>query len=251
MTFTPDHPSAIVRPSPNFNDRRHPLDMLVLHYTGMESAEDALKWLCMEESQVSSHYLVMEDGTVYQMVPEEKRAWHAGVSSWEGGEDLNSRSVGIEIVNAGHEFGLPPFPHRQIEAVVGLSQDILARWPVPPHRIVGHSDIAPGRKRDPGEKFPWKTLFENGIGLWVEPAEETPFSAGLGDAGSGISELKRRFRSLGYGVSDTDEFDEDFKNVVTAFQRRFLPERVTGEVCGVTPGTLEKLIQQKRSYLSA
>lgn len=248
MTFTPDHPSAIVCESPNYNDRRHSLDMLVLHYTGMENGEKALKWLCMKESQVSSHYLVMEDGQIYQMVPETKRAWHAGVSSWERQEDLNSRSIGIEIVNAGHEFGLPDYPQIQIQAVLKLSQDILSRWPVPPHRVVGHSDIAPSRKRDPGEKFPWKFFFENGVGLWAQEIEKSEVFLRIGERGNNVSQLKHRFKEFGYGVSDGDEFDQSFKQVVSAFQRRFLPDSVTGDVCTATAEKLDMLIEQKQNF---
>ena len=140
----------------------------------------------LNEPRVSAHYMVEEDGRVFQLVAEDKRAWQAGRSWWRGDEDINSRSIGIEIVNGGHDFGLPPFPDVQIEAVIALCQGILGRWAIPPERIVAHSDIAPDRKEDPGERFPWKRLAEAGIGLWPQPARPEPWmthGAALGDAG--------------------------------------------------------------------
>ena len=158
-------------PSPNFNDRKHPVDMLVFHYTGMETGQQALDRMCDRSAEVSAHYMVWEDGRVVQLVGEDKRAWHAGVSSWKGDEDLNSRSIGIEIVNGGHDWPLPgdvlpPYPQVQIDALIRLTQGILERWDIPQKRIVGHSDIAPARKDDPGEQFPWAQLSRYGIGIW-------------------------------------------------------------------------------------
>src|SRR5690606_17152454 len=164
--FSPDHAGAEVRVSPNFGPRlgtSRP-DTIILHYTGMQSGAAAEAWLCTAESQVSSHYLVHEDGRVVQMVRESDRAWHAGKSFWQGATDINSQSVGIEIVNPGHEFGYRSFPRRQVVAVIGLCKGIVARHGVPPQRVLAHSDIAPGRKVDPGEKFPWRKLAEAGIG---------------------------------------------------------------------------------------
>ena len=166
----------IQTPSANFNERQHPLDMLVLHYTGMKDGPTALaRMLDSKEPRVSAHYMVEEDGRVFQLVDESMRAWQAGRSWWRGDEDLNSRSIGIEIVNGGHDFGLPPFPDVQIEAVIALCQGILGRWAIPPERIVAHSDIAPDRKEDPGERFPWKRLAEAGIGLWPQHARPEPW----------------------------------------------------------------------------
>lgn len=155
------------RLSPNFNERSAgPIDMLILHYTGLSSAQESLD--VMLERGVSAHYLVDEDGTIYKLVDEEKRAWHAGVSYWDGETDVNSRSIGIEIQNPGHENGYRAFPKKQMEAVLKLCQGILARHPIPAHRVLGHSDVAPGRKIDPGELFDWRYLAKNGVGVWPD-----------------------------------------------------------------------------------
>jgi N-acetyl-anhydromuramyl-L-alanine amidase AmpD len=173
-TFPPD--SFIVSdvvPSPNLDDRKdgRPPDMILLHYTGMQSGEAALARLTMAASKVSSHYVVFEDGRITQCVPEDKRAWHAGESSWAGETDINSLSIGIEIVNPGHEFGYRNFPLRQTAAVISLCKSIITRrGPIGAERILGHSDVAPSRKQDPGEKFPWELLSESGIGHWVRAA---------------------------------------------------------------------------------
>src|SRR5665213_22984 len=155
--------------SPNHGPRRASIDMLVLHYTAMADAASAVARLTDPRSQVSSHYLVDKAGAIFALVPEERRAWHAGASSWNAEQDLNSRSIGIEIDHPGHDGGNPPFPEPQIDAVIGLCQGILGRWPIPPTRVLAHSDIAPGRKQDPGERFPWEQLFRGGIGHWAEP----------------------------------------------------------------------------------
>ncbi len=144
--------------------------MIVLHYTGMPDVEGAIAQLCTTGTDVSAHYIVLEDGRIVQCVPEAKRAWHAGVSSWAGEEDINSCSIGIEIVNRGHDWGYPEFPLRQIAAVIALCRGIMLRRKVPPHRVLGHSDVAPARKKDPGEKFPWHSLANSGVGHWVQPA---------------------------------------------------------------------------------
>ena len=223
----------IQAPSPNFNDRLHPLDMLVLHYTGMKDGPTALaRMQDLNEPRVSAHYMVEEDGRVFQLVAEDKRAWQAGRSWWRGDEDINSRSIGVEIVNGGHDFGLPPFPDAQIEAVIALCQGILGRWAIPPERIVAHSDIAPDRKEDPGERFPWKRLADAGIGLWPQPARPEPWmthGATLGDAGVTVEGLQRALAAIGYRIVVTGVFDENTAAVVRAFQRRWRPERINGE----------------------
>ncbi len=162
-------------PSPNHNDRGDAaIDMLVLHYTGMKTAKAALERLCDPAAKVSAHYTVDEDGTVYVHVPEARRAWHSGISSWAGAADINSRSIGIELVNPGHEFGYRDFPYGQIQALITLCHGILLRHPIPSARVLGHSDVAPARKEDPGERFPWKQLATAGIGLWPEPEGHVP-----------------------------------------------------------------------------
>src|SRR3954470_15145362 len=175
MSFAPDHKSANVAPSPNHDARKLGIDMLVLHYTGMKTAEDALARLTDPDAKVSSHYLVSEDGGIDQLVPEARRAWHAGLSSWKGITDINSCSIGVEIVNPGHEFGYRDFPGQQIDAVIALSRDIIARHHIRRERVLAHSDQAPLRKNDPGEKFPWAGLGAAGVGLWIEPS---PLSEG-------------------------------------------------------------------------
>lgn len=230
--------------SPNQGERAagKPVDMLVLHYTGMISDERALKWLTDPESAVSSHYFVFEDGRIAKLVEEDRRAWHAGQSFWAGETDINSRSIGIEVANPGHEFGYRPFPAPQIAGVIALSRDILARHAIPPQRVLAHSDVAPLRKEDPGELFPWEELHRAGIGAWVPPE---PLGAGislqLGERGDGVSELKNRLQSYGYGVADGPEFDVVTEAVVRAFQRHFRPERVDGIADASTMKTLDRL----------
>ena len=166
-TFTPD--SSIVSdviPSMNYGERNNGrlADMIVLHYTGMPDVEGAIAQLCTAGTDVSAHYIVLEDGRIVQCVPESKRAWHAGVSCWAGEEDINSCSIGIEIINPGHDWGYPDFPLRQIAAVIALCRGIMLRRKVPSHRVLAHSDVAPARKKDPGEKFPWHSLANSGVG---------------------------------------------------------------------------------------
>ena len=172
-TFTPDSSIASdVIPSANYGDRnkgRLP-DMILLHYTGMPDVEGAIAQLCTAGTDVSAHYIVLEDGRIVQCVPEAKRAWHAGVAFWAGEEDINSCSIGVEIINRGHDWGYPDFPLRQIAAVIALCRGIMLRRDVPSHRVLAHSDVAPARKKDPGEKFPWHSLANSGVGHWVQPA---------------------------------------------------------------------------------
>ncbi len=230
-----------VRPSPNFGHRRgcdHP-DMLLLHYTGMISAEAALDWLASPESQVSCHYVVEENGQVTQMVCERDRAWHAGVSSWCDETDINSRSIGIEIVNPGHEFGYPAFPEEQIAAVVALCRDIVARNGISAGRVLGHSDVAPGRKSDPGEKFPWDRLADAGVGLFVPPAAIVAGEVLKADMrGRAVADLRHRLARIGYGLAAGDVYDADTAAVVAAFQRHFRPARVDGVADASTLATL-------------
>src|ERR1700751_1689929 len=171
--FTPDSSVASdVTPSANYGDRnkgRQP-DMIVLHYTGMPDVEGAITQLCTAGTEVSAHYIVLEDGRIVQCVPEAKRAWHAGVASWAGEDDINSCSIGVEIVNRGHDWGYPEFPLGQIAAVIELCRGIMLRRNVLSHRVLAHSDVAPSRKKDPGEKFPWHSMANSGVGHWVQPA---------------------------------------------------------------------------------
>ena len=198
-------------PSPNFNDRTCPLACIVLHYTGMETGAAALERMCDPQAQVSAHYMVEEDGAVCRLVDESRRAWHAGVSYWRGERDLNSASIGIEIVNGGHDFGLPGFPAVQIDAVSALVRDIMGRHVIAPREVIGHSDIAPGRKIDPGEKFPWTQLAEAGCALALPQTRV---------AGEPDALLER----IGYGL------EPGLPAVIEAFQRRWRPGRVDGQL---------------------
>ena len=235
--------AVIDAPSPNFDLRRSPPDMLVLHYTGMQTGEAALRRLCDPEAKVSAHYLVEEDGRVFRLVPEERRAWHAGVSSWQGTSDCNGASIGIEIVNPGHEFGYRPVPLDQVDAVIALVADARTRWTIPPGRIVGHSDVAPARKQDPGELFPWKALAEAGHGLWAEPPPAPGATLALGDEGPGVLVLQGGLARLGYDIDRTGAFDEATRTVVTAFQRHWRPGRLDGAADGETRARLMALLR--------
>jgi N-acetylmuramoyl-L-alanine amidase len=234
-----------VSPSPNHGPRADggQIDILLMHYTQMESGEAALKWLCDPRSNVSSHYLVFEDGGVVRLVDEERRAYHAGVSVWAGETDINSRSIGIEIVNPGHEGGYRPFPPAQIDALIALSRAILSRHPIPPERVLAHSDVAPLRKQDPGELFPWQQLHDEGVGYYltpVPPGDEEGLM--VGDRGAEIVLLKTKFRQYGYGLVETDEFDREMEAVVSAFQRHFRPARIDGIADASTQETLGRLL---------
>jgi N-acetylmuramoyl-L-alanine amidase len=243
----PDSPIAgAFLPSPNFGERRgyaRP-DSVILHYTGMPTAEGALALLRDPASQVSAHYFVGESGEVAQLVAEDKRAWHAGLSFWRGESDLNSASIGVEIVNPGHDGALPPFPRRQIDAVIGLCRDIAARRAIRPERILAHSDIAPARKRDPGEKFPWDVLARAGVGHWTEPAQIVGGALiGAGQEGPPIRALQAMLALYGYGVALSGVYDAQTRAVVAAFQRHFRPARVDGEADSSTIATLRALIE--------
>ncbi|MEM9178383.1 MAG: N-acetylmuramoyl-L-alanine amidase [Pseudomonadota bacterium] len=233
------------KPSPNFNDRKHPVDMLVFHYTGMETGQQALDRMCDPLAEVSAHYMIWEDGRVVQLVGEDKRAWHAGVSSWQGDQDLNSRSIGIEIVNGGHDWPLagnvlPPYPTAQIDALIELSTGILERWDIPFNRIVGHSDIAPARKDDPGEHFPWDRLARAGVGKWPltvsdDPAEPPTDAShligrglGPGDDKIAVERMQTMLAEIGYELDPSGVYDSATEFVVRAFQRRWLQDQVTG-----------------------
>ncbi|MEX3010110.1 N-acetylmuramoyl-L-alanine amidase [Hoeflea sp. TYP-13] len=240
----PEFAGAQVRPSPNFGERRGgPPDMLVLHYTGMDNADEALAWLCSERSEVSAHYFIYEDGRIVQMVAEEMRAWHAGNSLWKGEHDNNSRSIGIEIANPGHQGDYHEFPPEQIAAVIRLCQNCVRRWAIVPERVLAHSDIAPQRKEDPGEKFPWRSLFEASVGHWVEPSLATGgrfFQRG--DQGQPVEALQAMLAMYGYGVEITASFDEVLEANIKAFQRHFRPSKVDGIADVSTIETLHKLL---------
>src|SRR6476661_2231539 len=253
--FTPD--SSIVSDvitSMNYGDRNNGrlADMILLHYTGMPDVEGAIAQLCTAGTDVSAHYIVLEDGRIVQCVPEAKRAWHAGVSSWAGEDDINSCSIGIEIVNCGHDWGYPEFPLRQIAAVIALCRGIMLRRKVPPHRVLGHSDVAPSRKKDPGEKFPWHSLANSGVGHWVQPAPIVPGNPlEAGTASDDVRDLQAALATYGYGIPVTGEYDRTTVDVVTAFQRHFRPERVDGIADRSTLTTLQALLASRSADAKA
>jgi N-acetylmuramoyl-L-alanine amidase len=206
--------------------------MLVLHYTGMESAAAALDRLCDPQSQVSAHYVIDEDGTAWRLVDEAMRAWHAGDSAWKGATDVNSRSIGIELVNPGHEFGYRPFPEAQIDALIALARDIVARHAIPPGNVVGHSDVAPSRKRDPGELFEWRRLARAGVGQFpTRPSIAARLDTGpYGDEQVMLNEAQTRLARIGYAVAVTGRADAASEAVLAAFQRRYRPKRIDGRL---------------------
>ena len=227
------------------------VDMLVLHYTGMESPEAALDRLCDPAQKVSAHYMIDEDGSVFRLVPEERRAWHAGLACWRGDRDINDRSIGIELVNPGHDLGYRPFPEEQMAAVERLAREILDRRAIPPERVLGHSDVAPARKCDPGELFDWARLARAGIGLWPpdfdtaegrarEHARERRLDPDATDPL--IGEVQRGLARFGYEIQATGRLDEPARRVVAAFQRHFRPSRVDGLIDSETARRLEALL---------
>ncbi|MDD3444650.1 MAG: N-acetylmuramoyl-L-alanine amidase [Zavarzinia sp.] len=224
----------IDRPSPNFDERAGtPVSILMIHYTGMTSGPAALERLCDPAAKVSAHYLIEEDGTVFRLVAEERRAWHAGAGSWRGRGDVNARSIGIELVNPGHEWGYRPFPVAQMEALATLGREIVERHGIAPFDVIGHSDSAPERKTDPGELFDWAWLAGQGVGFWeagTDPAPEggEAFAAGLA--------------AFGYGVDPAS-----LAAVTMAFQRHWRPARVDGIADAETRGRLAFLLRQLRS----
>lgn len=240
--FAPDHPGARVFPSPNHGPRAKPVSALILHYTGMPTAEGALELLCSPIREVSAHYFVEEDGRILQLVPEERRAWHAGVSYWAGEADMNSASIGIEIVHPGH-IDPHPFPTAQIEAVTALCLDICARHKISPQRVLAHSDIAPRRKIDPGEFFPWETLAVAGVGRCpaVAPAMDAP-ALERGMAGAAVSHLQSQLANFGYKLAETGIYDEDTEVTVAAFQRHFRRAWVDGRADASTIDILTRLL---------
>ena len=244
----------IQSPSPNFDDRTLPISLLILHYTGMETGEAALERMCDADAKVSAHYMVEEDGRVFQLVEEEKRAWHAGVSEWNGETNINSNSIGIEIVNGGHDHpnadgSLPDFPDVQINAVIALSKDIMTRRGE--LTVLGHSDIAPARKIDPGENFPWQGLAAAGLGYWPEVKTDDRrilFEAGSRDRGVAI--VQRGLAHIGYGARVTGIMDEETKRIIEAVQRRYRPAQIDGIIDIQTMEVIKALTEHKQALIS-
>jgi N-acetylmuramoyl-L-alanine amidase len=240
-----------LRPSPNHDPRPAdtPIDTLVLHYTGMIGAEAAIERLCDPEAKVSAHYVVEEDGTIWRLVDESRRARHAGVSFWRGMSGLNDRSIGIEIVNPGHAHGYPDFPALQMVAVCDLCLAILARHPIPPVNVVAHSDIAPDRKDDPGERFDWAGLAQSGVGLFPSGPD-----LGTGDPARDPAALRRvraQLAGIGYAVAPEGGWDEALATTLRAFQRHWRPEAVTGEADAGTRARIAAVADLARSQSAA
>jgi N-acetylmuramoyl-L-alanine amidase len=233
-------------PSPNSEPRRRGAQpsILLLHYTGVTTAAKAIDWLSRSESKVSAHYVVDDEGRITQLVAEAMRAWHAGLAAWAGETDINSASIGIEIHNPGHELGYPDFPQPQLAAVEALCRDIISRHAIKPERVLAHSDVAPTRKKDPGEKFPWACLALAGIGHWVTPEPVVWADPGMARDAAGplVADVQALLARYGYGIEATGGFDPKTEFVVTAFQRHFRPERVDGRIDQSTVTTLERLI---------
>jgi len=235
-----------LHPSPNTGERRKGARprLIVLHYTGMDSAAKAVQWLAHPDSKVSCHYVIDERGAITQMVPEALRAWHAGASHWAGEADVNSISIGIEIQNPGHEHGYPDFPLPQMQAIAALCRDIAERHAMPPEAVLAHSDVSPGRKIDPGEKFDWAWLAAKGVGHWVAPA---PIDCGgksyaLGDEAPAIAETQALLRRYGYDVEVHGKLDAHTSKALRAFQLHFRPDRADGHLDSATLDTLTRLV---------
>lgn len=250
--------------SPNHGERRAGarIAAIILHYTGLrddaldqwcaDPGGESLRWLCAAESQVSSHYLIQLNGEIVQLVPEARRAWHAGAGSWKDWRDLNSWSIGIEIVNTGHSGGLPAYPDAQIDSVINLCADIAARHSIASELILAHSDIAPARKADPGEHFPWERLHRAGIGHWIAPVALRDGPAlGPGDSGAEVAALQRQLSAYGYGIEASGLYDTATMHTVRAFQRHFRAGLVDGLADVSTRDTLAALIAALPSYSAA
>ncbi|MEP3890088.1 MAG: N-acetylmuramoyl-L-alanine amidase [Hellea sp.] len=241
----------IQAPSPNFDDRTLPISLLILHYTGMKTGAEALTRMRDPKAKVSAHYMVEEDGQIFQLVDEDKRAWHAGLSEWQGETNINSNSIGIEIVNGGHDWpgedgSLPDFPDVQINAVIALSKDIMSRHGL--LTVLGHSDIAPARKIDPGENFPWSGLAAAGLGGW--PNVQTEDRRILFEAGSrdrGVAIVQRGLAHIGYGARVTGVMDENTELIIEAVQRRYRPDRIDGVVDIQTMDVIKGLVEENKS----
>jgi N-acetylmuramoyl-L-alanine amidase len=236
-----------LHPSPNTGERKKGSKprLILLHYTGMPTAEKAIHWLAHPKSKVSCHYVIDDTGEITQMVPEGMRAWHAGVSHWAGETDINSASIGIEIQNPGHEHGYPDFPAEQMQAVAALCRDIAQRRAIRAESILAHSDVAPGRKIDPGEKFDWAWLAANGVGHWVEPAPPDSGSGrayAVNDESGDIAEAQELLRRYGYNIDVNGRLDQWTLIVLRSFQLHFRPARADGKFDRATLDTLTRLV---------
>ncbi|MBX7146570.1 MAG: N-acetylmuramoyl-L-alanine amidase [Alphaproteobacteria bacterium] len=223
------YPDLIFHPSPNFNSRPigQTINILLIHYTGMQNGSVALDRMCDPQSKVSAHYMIEENGDIFALVEEKNRAWHAGIGGWQNEDNINNCSIGIELVNPGHKFGYRPFQEKQMISLINLAKKILARHPIPPRHVLGHSDIAPLRKEDPGELFDWKRLADNGIGLYPDDTFIHK-DKNLYEWKNDIYQLKCNLRKFGYILGINSIYDDELKAVITAFQRHFHPHICDG-----------------------
>lgn len=239
-------------PSPNTDGREPPegaatpvIDTVILHYTGMQTGEEALRRLCDPESKVSAHFLIDENGAAHQLVAPGMRAWHAGVSHWSGRDGMNHTSIGIELVNPGHEFGYRPFPLVQIDRLLELLAALEKLFEIPKHRYLGHSDVAPDRKQDPGELFPWRQLAALGFGVWADcPRNDKTILAKKGMVGMESASLNKSLRNIGYSVPVSEEFSQVTLDALVAFQRHWRPEDVNGCLDKGTKNALSDIEKQ-------
>jgi len=243
----------ISKPSPNFNERPQGQipDLLLLHYTGMKTGAEALERMRDPAAKVAAHYMIETDGTVYQLVAEDKRAWHAGISSWQGETDINGCSIGIEIVNPGHEFGYQAFPDGQMQSVATLCKAIIQKYSIRADRVLGHSDVAPDRKMDPGEKFNWQWLASEGVGLWPKDTQENTvhendkITLKYGDVGVQVDALQAQMTAIGYGLDVSSRYDRMTEYGVAAFQRHWRQQKVSGVADGETQNLIEAILKAK------
>lgn len=241
--------NIVHRASPNFDQRASDQapKMLVFHYTGMESNIEAIKRLCDPKSMVSAHYVIEEDGTCSQLVDEAYRAWHAGESSWAGNHDINSCSIGIELCNPGHDWGYRHFPEEQMRTLINLSKGILHRNSISSYLVLGHSDIAPHRKMDPGEFFDWERLANHGIGVWPSKtvvADKTIWSGTTPIEPSDIRRIQKKLADFGYNIGITGELNQETAAVAKAFQRHFQTNKIDGELNNHMETILDNLLLQ-------
>jgi N-acetylmuramoyl-L-alanine amidase len=233
--------SFIEHASPNFDVRKSAIDMIVVHYTGMKTAEESLARLCdgTIENKVSAHYLIEEDGRIHCLIQEKDRAWHAGVSYWAGQRDINSCSIGIELQNPGLEFGYHPFPEAQMKSFIALAKDIIARHHISPFRVLGHSDIAPTRKADPGELFDWKYCADQGVGFWPTPTPGAKPNAPPEINNASVKSAQEALNFIGYESDINGRSDAKTLMLISAFQRHWQPERVDGVLDADTVARLQ------------
>ena len=218
--------------SPNFSERPEntEIDSIVLHYTGMNNFQDALERMCNPKFEVSAHYAIDYNGDIHQLVEDSNKAWHSGISHWNGKKNINENSIGIEIANLGHEFGYEEFTNSQVESTIFLCKKLKSKYNIPSQNIIGHSDVAPDRKEDPGEFFPWKSFSKLGLGIYhnfiTSDSEYTGSCYNLGDKGSEIEKIQKSLSKIGYGILVNGIYDDQTKSVITSFYRRFFPERI-------------------------